>query len=94
MRLQDYTDISEAPDIRALETRLVKFANELDFGIISGALFVEHAAARVSSFYLGNTPDAFSSTFADASIGKRDPVMRRLKRLSAPFVYEIGRAHV
>lgn len=88
MRLQDYLDISDAPDIRALETRLVRFANELDFGIISGALVVEHAAGRVSSFHLGNTPEAFSSTFANTSIGKRDPVMRRLKRLSAPFVYD------
>lgn len=88
MRLQDYLDISDAPDIRALETRLVRFANQLDFGIISGALVVEHAAGRVSSFHLGNTPEAFSSTFASTSIGKRDPVMRRLKRLSAPFVYD------
>lgn len=88
MRLQDYRDISEAPDLKALESRLVKFANELEFGIISGALVVEHAAGRVSSFHLGNTPEAFSSTFASTSIGKRDPVLRRLKRLSAPFVYD------
>lgn len=88
MRLQDYIDISEAPDIQALETRLVKFANDLEFGIISGALVVEHAAGRVTSHYLGNTPEAFSTTFASTTIGKRDPVMRRLKRLSAPFVYD------
>ena len=88
MRLQDYLDISDAPDMAALETRLVRFANELDFEIISGALFVEHATGRVSSFHLGNTPEAFSSTFASPAIGKRDPVMRRLKRLSAPFVYD------
>lgn len=72
----------------ALENRLVKFANDLDFGIISGALFIEHAAGRVSSFHIGNTPEAFTSTFTSVSVGKRDPVMRRLKRLSAPFVYD------
>ena len=71
-----------------LETRLVRFAHELGFGIISGALVVEHAAGRVSTFHLGNTPEAFASTFASTSVGRRDPVMRRLKRLSAPFVYD------
>lgn len=88
VRLQDYTDISEAPDLLALESRLVRFANELEFGIISGLLVVEHAAGRISSFHLGNTPEAFSSTYASTAIGKRDPVLRRLKRLSAPFVYD------
>jgi DNA-binding CsgD family transcriptional regulator len=87
VRLQDYLDISESPDVPALEKRLIRFANELDFGIISGALVIEHPAGRVSSFHIGNTPEAFASSFASTSIGKRDPVMRRLKRLSAPFVY-------
>lgn len=88
MRLQDFIDISDAPDVPSLEKRLVNFAHELDFGIISGALIVEHAAGRVSSFLLGNTPEAFSESFASTSIGRRDPVMRRLKKLSAPFVYD------
>jgi DNA-binding CsgD family transcriptional regulator len=74
--------------METLESRLVRFANELGFGIISGALVVEHGAGRVSTFHLGNTPEGFQSTFASADVGKRDPVMRRLKRLSAPFVYD------
>ena len=88
MRLQDFIDISEAPDLGAFEQRLVRFANELDFGIISGLLVVEQSAGRFSSFQLGNTPEAFAESFASTNIGKRDPVMRRLKRLSAPFIYD------
>jgi DNA-binding CsgD family transcriptional regulator len=88
VRLQDYQDVADAGDMPTLEGRLVKFAHELGFGIISGALVVEHAAGRVSTFHLGNTPEAFLSTFASTSVGQRDPVMRRLKRLSAPFVYD------
>jgi DNA-binding CsgD family transcriptional regulator len=88
VRLQDFQDVADAADIPTLETRLVRFANELGFGIISGALVVEHAAGRVSTFHLGNTPEAFASTFASTSVGRRDPVMRRLKRLSAPFIYD------
>ena len=71
-----------------LETKLVRFANELGFGIISGALVVEHAGGRVSTFQLGNTPEAFAETSSSTSVGKRDPVMRRLKRLSTPFIYD------
>jgi DNA-binding CsgD family transcriptional regulator len=88
VRLQDYQEVADAADMETLESRLVRFANELGFGIISGALVVEHGAGRVSTFHLGNTPEAFQSTFENRDVGKRDPVMRRLKRLSAPFVYD------
>jgi DNA-binding CsgD family transcriptional regulator len=88
VRLQDYQEVADAADIETLQSRLVRFANELGFGIISGALVVEHGAGRVSTFHLGNTPLAFQSTFENTDVGKRDPVMRRLKRLSAPFVYD------
>jgi DNA-binding CsgD family transcriptional regulator len=74
--------------MQTLESRLVRFANDLGFGIISGALVVEHGAGRVSTFHLGNTPEAFQSNFQSTDVGRRDPVMRRLKRLSAPFVYD------
>ena len=88
MRLKDFLDISEAPDLQTFESRLVQFAQNLDFGIVSGALVVEHSVGRATSFHLGNTPKAFASTFVDTDIGRRDPVLRRLKRLSAPFVYD------
>jgi len=88
VRLKDYQDVAEAGDMQTLESRLVRFANDLGFGIISGALVVEHAPGRVMTYAFGNTPEAFQSTSGSAVVGKRDPVMRRLKRLSAPFVYD------
>jgi DNA-binding CsgD family transcriptional regulator len=88
VRLQDYQDVADADDMPTLEARLVRFAHELGFGIISGLLVVEQPAGRTATFQLGNTPEAFQSTFANTSIGQRDPVLRRLKRLSAPFVYD------
>lgn len=88
VRLRDYQDVADSTDVTTLESRLVRFANDLGFGIISGALVVELGAGRVSTFHLGNTPEAFQSSFASTDIGKRDPVMRRLKRLSTPFVYD------
>lgn len=88
MRLQDYQDVADAADLPTLEARLVRFAHGLGFGIISGALIVEQAAGRTATFRLGNTPEAFQSSFSSTSVGRRDPVLRRLKRLSAPFVYD------
>jgi DNA-binding CsgD family transcriptional regulator len=88
VRLKDYQDVSEAGDIQTLESRLVRFANDLGFGLISGALVLEHGAGRVSTIAFGNTPAAYQSTSESIQRGKRDPVMRRLKRLSAPFVYD------
>ena len=86
VKLKDFEDVAQAADMPALESRLVRFANDLGFGIISGALVVEHGASRISTFHFGNTPEAFQSTSHETELRKRDPVMRRLKRLSAPFV--------
>jgi DNA-binding CsgD family transcriptional regulator len=88
VRLKDYQDVADAADMQTLESRLVRFANDLGFGIISGALILEHGAGRVSTFPYGNIPKAYQSTSENDERGKRDPVMRRLKRLSAPFVYD------
>jgi len=88
VKLQDYQEVAEASDMPTLESRLVRFAHELGFGIISGSLVIEQGPGRVKSFLFGNTPEAFLSTTSSTEVGKRDPVLRRLKRLSAPFVYD------
>jgi DNA-binding CsgD family transcriptional regulator len=88
VRLQDYQDVADAADMPTLETRLVRFAHELGFGIISGALVVEQGPGRAATFAFGNTPEAYQATSTSISVGQRDPVLRRLKRLSAPFVYD------
>jgi DNA-binding CsgD family transcriptional regulator len=88
VRLKDYQDVADAADMPTLESRLVRFANDLGFGIISGALILEHGVGRVSTFPFGNIPEAYRSVSDSDERGKRDPVMRRLKQLSAPFVYD------
>jgi DNA-binding CsgD family transcriptional regulator len=88
VKLKDYQEVADASDMPTLESRLVRFANDLGFGIISGALVVEHGPSRVDAFYFGNTPEEFEATSQSTDMRKRDPVMRRLKRLSAPFVYD------
>jgi DNA-binding CsgD family transcriptional regulator len=88
MKLQECHEVAQASDISGLETRMVQLANDLDFEIISGALVIESPGGRSSLVRLGNTPQAFQSLSQSESIGKRDPVWRRLKRDSAPFIYD------
>lgn len=90
MKLQDYFDISQAADAVALQRRLVGFAERLGFGLITAAVVVEAAeAARPPAFHvISNMPDGFKETSADPQLSVRDPVNRRLKKLSVPFSYD------
>ncbi|MBV9890063.1 MAG: LuxR family transcriptional regulator, partial [Rhizobacter sp.] len=80
--------MADSADMQTLESRLVRFANELGFGIIAGALILEGGPGRSSSFPFGNIPEPYRAVFEDNNRNRRDPVMQRLKRLSAPFVYD------
>lgn len=88
MRLSDYYEISQAPDRESFERRLVAFAHEMDFELVSAALVVD-CPGRDSVFVaLGNTPEAFLAASKDPTASARDPVNRRMKRMTAPFIYD------
>ncbi|MBK6616393.1 LuxR C-terminal-related transcriptional regulator [Ottowia sp.] len=87
MKQQDYLDISLAPDRGTFEARLVEFAQRLDFGIISGSLVVEEPGRPVEFIPVGNTPQAFIEAHRSLDNSLRDPVLKRLKRMSVPFTY-------
>ncbi|MCU0774004.1 MAG: LuxR C-terminal-related transcriptional regulator, partial [Ideonella sp.] len=55
-----------------------------------GALVVEHPGpARPASFIsVGNTPEAFVTNYQNLADSLRDPVLRRMKHLSVPFLYD------
>jgi DNA-binding CsgD family transcriptional regulator len=90
MNLQRYFDVSTSTDIRALEGRLIDFANHMDFPLVTAAVVTEGLAPGSEPQFtvIGNTPEAFKATQLDVEISKRDPVTRRLKKLSVPFLYD------
>lgn len=88
MRLSDYYEISQAPDRQSFERRLVDFAHEMDFGLISAALVVDCPGREPVFVMLGNTPQAFLEASRDVADSVRDPVLKRMKRLNAPFLYD------
>jgi DNA-binding CsgD family transcriptional regulator len=88
VKQQDYLDISSAPDRASFEARLVAFAHRLDFGIISGSLVIENPGRPAQFIPVGNTPEAFIEAHRSLDNSLRDPVLKRLKRLSIPFTYD------
>ena len=88
MKRQDYLDISLAPDKPSFERRLVDFAHQLDFGIISGSLVIDEPGKPAHFVPVGNTPEAFIEAHRNLDNSLRDPVLKRLKRLSIPFTYD------
>lgn len=88
MRLSDYYEISQAPDRASFERRLVEFAHEMDFELISAALVVDCPGRDSAFVMIGNTPEAFLASSRDPEASARDPVIQRMKRLSAPFIYD------
>ena len=88
MKPQDYLDISHAPDKPSFERRLVEFAHQLDFGIISGSLVIDEPGKPAQFVPVGNTPKAFIEAHRSLDNSLRDPVLKRLKRLSIPIAYD------
>jgi DNA-binding CsgD family transcriptional regulator len=87
MRLQDYFDISQAPDKATFRRRMIDFAHGMDFPIFSAVLMIEHAGEDPEYHYIGNRPPDFEAA-SDKSLVKIDPVVSQLRRSPIPFVYD------
>ena len=90
MSLQQYIDVAHAPDAESFRQQLVAFAHERDFGLVSASLVVEAPGrpAPPEVFFVSNTPQAFLDAALSIEDSRRDPVMKRMKQLSVPFVYD------
>lgn len=90
MKHQRFLDIAAAGSLQAFEKELVAFAGEMDFGIVSAALVVDKPGSESAFFSLGNGPTEFADAAKNVEDSKRDPVLRRLKKMSVPFIYNQG----
>lgn len=90
MLLQRYLDVSQSADVAALETKLVSFAHDMDFPLVSATLVIDRPGPATKPVFVtvGNTPEAFLQASRDYDSSVRDPVNKRLKRMSVPFVYD------
>jgi DNA-binding CsgD family transcriptional regulator len=92
MQLQRYFDVSQSTDLASFERNLIGAAQELDFPLVGAVLIIDAPTPteppRVYS--VSNTPAAYASSSDDPALSARDPVMKRLKRLSVPLIYDQG----
>lgn len=88
MKLKAFLDVSEAADRGTFEKRLLGFASALDFEIVQAALVVEKPGQAAKFEAVGNTPKAFLEAARNVEDSLRDPVLKRLRRLSVPFLYD------
>ena len=88
MRHQDYLDVGASPDRATFEQRLLRFAQNMDFGIVSAALAVDQPGEKPLFVMIGNTPEGFVQASQNFENLHRDPVLKRLKATSTPFVYD------
>lgn len=88
--LQRYFDISQAPELATFRSRLIAFANDLDFGIVGAGLAIDQPGKGPDGRFVsvGNAPDDYAKKAQSLDYAGRDPVMRRLKRMNVPFVYD------
>jgi DNA-binding CsgD family transcriptional regulator len=87
MRLQRFLDVSQSCDVGTFERRLIGFVQEMDFAIASAALVIDPPGEETVVTMVGNTPKGYEDAQRDESDVQRDPVIKRLKTLSVPFIY-------
>lgn len=89
MRLEQFYEISESRDLETFRHRLVRMAEEMEFGLVTASMVIESPspAGKAQFISISNAPEAYESIYRDADSSRRDPVLKRLKRLSVPFIY-------
>jgi DNA-binding CsgD family transcriptional regulator len=88
MRSQNFTDLSQAGDVDTFKRRLISVAYALEFDLVNSAFVREVPGQKPLIRMVGNTPQAFLDSARSSSEGMRDPVLKRLKRESIPFLYD------
>ena len=88
MKHQDFVDVGLSTSIKAFEAGLVKMAGRMDFGHISAVLVLDQGTHDPIFLSVGNTPAEYQDAYKSIEDSRRDPVMKKLKRLSVPFFYD------
>lgn len=88
MNQQAYLDIATSRDRETFRNRLVKFAEDMGFPIISCALVVDRQSRPSEFIGVGNIPKEYEESYADPELSRNSPVLARLKQLSHPFCYD------
>lgn len=83
-----YTSVMQARDRDEFRDEVVRFAQHLGFDMVAAVTVVEHGMAGTDFICVDNTPKSYSDSFRNASLSKRDPVMRHCRKESVPIIWD------
>jgi DNA-binding CsgD family transcriptional regulator len=88
IRHKDYLDVHASSSALELQNNLLAFADRMSFERLTAVLFVDQPGLSKSAHVIGNVPEAFAQMSTDVNSGLRDPVFKRLKQETRPFLYD------
>lgn len=83
-----YLSVLEARSKDALQSELVRFANQLGFETVSAVAVIDHFLGEPEFIAVDNGPAAFRAVSDDRHAGRRDPVMQHCKQKSVPIIWD------
>lgn len=91
MTLAPFLDVSGSTDLETLRSRLVSWAHGAGFAFMAAVVVHESPPGGPAPLFmsLSNASAAYEASCAlSVEDSLRDPVLRRLKHLSVPFIYD------
>jgi DNA-binding CsgD family transcriptional regulator len=83
-----YMSVLEAATPDEFRAEIVRFTKRLGFETVSAMVVIDISVGQSEFITVDNTPDEFASTFGDAGLGRRDPVMQHCRRASVPIIWD------
>jgi DNA-binding CsgD family transcriptional regulator len=83
-----YSSVLEAKDRDEFREEVVRFARRLGFSTVAALTVVERGAAGTDFISVDNTPQAYTDTFRDSLLARRDPVMQHCRKQSVPIIWD------
>jgi len=83
-----YSSVLSAKDREELRDEIIRFAHRMGFDTVAAVTVVDRGAAGTEFISIDNTPEEFTSTFRDAMLMRRDPVMQHCRKQSVPIIWD------
>jgi len=85
---EEYSSVANAQTTDDLKASLVSFTHKLGFATVSAIVVIDRPKGESAFLSIANLPQGFEEIYSAPDSSKRDPVLRRLKRLSVPITWD------
>ena len=82
-----YDEVLKARSREDFRDNVVRFTQRLGFETVSAMAVIDRAPGRSEFITVDNTPQAFSESYGNPSVYRRDPVMQHCRRQTMPIIW-------